>query len=523
KKGDNHYFVDFGKAVIGGLQLTVEGVAGQNVEIRLGEELTAPHTVMYQLRTGNMYQETWTLKDGPQTIEHWGMRVFRYAEVVNAAVETGSIKALVLSYPFDEEAAEFECSNSVLNDVWDLCKYSIKATSLDLYVDTFTRERLPYEGDAYINQLSHYCVDREFALPRYSIEYLYYRPTWPTEYKQLSVLMAWEDYMYTGNKESLEQNYAVLTTKPLDQCINADGLVEKPIKDDLIDWPNSQRDGYVFTDVNTVINSINYKALRDMASIASVLQQQDDYAYYTSLADTLQDAMNEHLYDPVVGAYRDGRGVDHWATHASAFPLAFGVPTSQQAPRVAQYLAQRGMRVGVYGSQFLLQALYNGGEDQAALDLMSARTGNSWGHMIYDLGATIVTEAWDPAQKPNMSFSHAWASAPANTIVRGMFGILPLEPGFSVFQIKPQLGDLEWAKLQVPTIKGTIKVEVESTNKLFEMKVTIPTNTVATVFVPMQKGSILEYDQMVLAAEIAGGYAIIERVGSGIHTFTVRK
>ena len=44
------------------------------------------------------------------------------------------------------------------------------------------RERIPYEADAYLNQLAHYGVDREFALARYSHEYLLANPTWPTEW-----------------------------------------------------------------------------------------------------------------------------------------------------------------------------------------------------------------------------------------------------------------------------------------------------------------------------------------------------
>ncbi|MGM0876504.1 MAG: hypothetical protein ACQEWV_17475 [Bacillota bacterium] len=36
------------------------------------------------MRTGNTYLDKWNLKDGPQVLEHWGYRVFRYAEIVGA-------------------------------------------------------------------------------------------------------------------------------------------------------------------------------------------------------------------------------------------------------------------------------------------------------------------------------------------------------------------------------------------------------------------------------------------------------
>lgn len=70
----------------------------------------------------------------------------------------------------------------MLNRVWELCRYSVKATSFaGIYVDG-DRERIPYEADALLNQLCHYSVDREFTLARRSHEYLLNHATWPTEW-----------------------------------------------------------------------------------------------------------------------------------------------------------------------------------------------------------------------------------------------------------------------------------------------------------------------------------------------------
>ena len=119
----------------------------------------------------------------------------------------GDVRQIAVSYPFDDGAASFASSSRVLNDVWELCRYSIKATTFcGVYVDG-DRERIPYEGDAYINQLGHYCVDREFTLARSTHEYLLDYPTWPTEWASHSVLMAWADYLYTGTSSSIEAYY----------------------------------------------------------------------------------------------------------------------------------------------------------------------------------------------------------------------------------------------------------------------------------------------------------------------------
>lgn len=79
--------------------------------------------------------------------------------------------------PFDDAASSFACSDPALVEVWDLCKHSIKATSfLGLYVDG-DRERIPYEADAFINQLCHYGVDAHSATGRFTHEHLLAHPT----------------------------------------------------------------------------------------------------------------------------------------------------------------------------------------------------------------------------------------------------------------------------------------------------------------------------------------------------------
>jgi hypothetical protein len=78
------------------------------------------------------------------------------------------------------------------------------------------------------------------------------------------------------------------------------------------------------------------------------------------------------------------------------------------------------------------------------------------------VGSTITLEAWDQKYKPNMDWNHAWGAAPANIISRHMWGITPLTPGFGTAQIKPQMGDLSFTEIKVPTRKGIIHAEYKS-------------------------------------------------------------
>ncbi len=529
-----HYFLDFGRSIIAGFRLAnIEGESGQEVDIRLGQELLGPQRVRYEKRTNNTYQEVWTLTDGPQTLTNWGYRSYRYAEVIGAppGLDASNFQAAVLRQPFDESESHFESSDFVLNDIWDMLKYGIKATSLDVYVDTHSRERRNYEGDAYINQLSQYAVERQYAFPRYSMEYLYYRPTWPTEYKQFSIKMAWKDYMYTGNADSLAEHYEVLQDKTTEPFINEDYLVEKgpeeggqwgPWGRDLIDWPHALRDGYEFSDINTVINSFNYRAVELLGRIAEVIGEDEDAAEYSELAGNLREAINDHLYDPEAGAFRDGLDIDHHALHASIFPVSHGAAREEYLEPLAEHIFGRGMQCNVYGAQFVLESLYAAERPDLALERMNAVEGNSWGHMMYRLGATIATEAWDPSLKGNMAYSHGgWGSAPANNIARGLFGIQPLEPAFNTFQVRPQPGGLAWAQYKKPTIKGPISVEFTEQGDGFEMTVTVPVNTRAQVHVPRmgEEHAEVTVNGETREGRVEGNFVVIDDVGSGTHTF----
>src|SRR5690606_17426010 len=205
---------------------------------------------------------------------------FRYVELegYDGPVEEIDIIRFDVHYPFDHFAAHFERSDTVLNAVWEFCTHSIKATFFTgLYVDG-DRDRIPYEADAYINQLSHYGVDKEFSMARRSHEYLMHHATWPTEWILQSVLMAYNDYLYTGDIRSVRYHYDDLKAKLLLPLRETNGLIStktgKQTKQlmqsihyqgdslrDIVDWPhtggfgmvgNVETEGSVFTDYNEI-------------------------------------------------------------------------------------------------------------------------------------------------------------------------------------------------------------------------------------------------------------------------------
>ena len=497
KVGENHYFIDFGKDSFGTLSINSKSVIKDTLIVHLGEKLNDNNLIDRKPGGSIRYQQL-KLTNIPQNSEYivklkadkrntnppaitlpdsFGVIMpFRYCEIENLKVPISDldIKQKVYNYKFNDSSSGFKCSDSVLNQVWDLCKYSIKATSFaGLYIDG-ERERIPYEADAYINQLSHYCVDNEYSLARRTNEYFVNHATWPTEWILHTVLLFYYDYQYTGDVEPLVKHYNALKSKTLVELEREDGLISsksplvtkellksvglnRPMRD-IVDWPAGERDGYEMTEVNTVVNSFHFFNLKLMAEIAGRLGKKTDSVYFYNKSVLVKNTINQKLFDSSKGIYIDGENSKHASLHANMFPLAFGIVPAENQTSVVEFVKSRGMACSVYGAQYLLEALYKHGEADYALSLMTSKSNRSWWNMIQS-GSTITMEAWDMKIRPSADWNHAWGAAPANIISRNMWGVTPAAPGFAKVKIKPQLSNLTFSNIKVPTIKGTITEE----------------------------------------------------------------
>ncbi|MBN2712832.1 MAG: hypothetical protein JXR97_10440 [Planctomycetes bacterium] len=452
---------------------------------------------------------------GPQAIlmppEIGEVMPFRYCEIIipdGKSAKLIDISQVMVHYPFNDDASHFKCSDETLNQVWDICKHTIKATTFcGLYVDG-DRERIPYEGDAYINQLCHYCLDASYEMARATQRHFIHHPTWPTEWLLHSPLMAWAEYMYTGDAAFMDECYDDLQLRTLECLKREDGLISTETgmvtselvdalhldrsPKDLVDWPPKEftkgnfgeRDEYDMAPVNTVVNAFHYKALQAMAHIAEALNRKADASNLSAAAALVAKSINELLFDKDRGVYIDGESSTHASLHANMFALAFGLVSQDRTKSVIEFIKSRGMACSVYGAQHLLDGLYGAGEDGYELSLMTARHDRSWWNMI-ELGSTMTLEAWDWKYKNNLDWNHAWGAAPANIIPRRLMGLRPTAPGFGDMIIQPQPGSLEYGEIKLPTPHGPVEMSFENkSGKAFQIHVDIPEPITATVHLP---------------------------------------
>ncbi|MEZ0611661.1 alpha-L-rhamnosidase C-terminal domain-containing protein [Fibrella sp. WM1] len=545
---------DFGDDAFGQVWLTAQTTATtDSLVLHVGERLTPegnvhrkpPGTIRYRRLVLRLRPGTHTYpvpippdkrNTGPKAIlmpDYIGeVLPFRYVELEAPApsVQVSELVRHVVTYPFDEAAATFSSSDTTLNRVWALCKHTIKATSFAGYYVDGDRERIPYEADALINQLAHYATDAEYTMAKRSLDYLIFHATWPTEWSLQNVLIAWNDYRYSGDARNLTRLYADLKAKLLLPLARPDGLIStrtgkqtpafkasihyetfdgRPTLQDIVDWPQQgvlglgkkeagETDGFVFRDYNAVVNAFHYQALQHMAELAHQLGKPDEAAQFRQRGEQVKQAYQATFIDPATGLVTDGDSTRHASLHANMMALAVGLVPDANRARVLAHIRSRGMACSVYGAQFLLDALYNAHEADYALSLLTSTAERSWYNMLRT-GSTMTTEAWDTRYKPNQDWNHAWGAAPANVIVRKLMGVEPLTPAFGVIQVKPQPGSLKQASLQLPTLHGPVRVSfIQRTPRGFaqrgrtqrelarqwHLRLTLPANTKGVVYVP---------------------------------------
>jgi len=526
---DRTLFLDFGRAAFGRLRVDLSGFSpGDTLVVRLGEKVVAGRidpapggNIRYSADTvvvaPGMGTQLWFPRkrnvrntSGRAVLLPDTMGIvlpFRAAETVSRRRLAGTEAVRrVYHHAFHDDAASFRSSDSLLNAIWDFCKHTVKATTfMGVYIDG-DRERIPYEADALINQLSHYAVDTVYDIAQNTARYLLFSPAWPTEWHLQMHQILWYDHLYTGNTALIREHYGLLDLKTLRRMAGPDGLIStktppqdtallraihyrtfdrKDVLRDITDWPQNgnsrlagpayagETDGFVFCDYNSVVNAFHYRSLELMAEFARIAGRPKDVGMYRSLAARVRQAFRTRFLDPATGLVRDGDTTRHSSLHANMFALAFGLIDAAEKPRILAHIRSRGMACSVYGAQFLLDALYDNGGPAHAFSLITDRGPRSW-HRMLVAGATMAVEAWDLVFKPNLDWNHAWGTAALNAITRKVIGMEPVAAGSSRIRIKPQLDGLDSLQARIPFPTGIADFRFRRTAGGMQVEVRLP-------------------------------------------------
>ena len=571
--GPGWWLLDSGAEFQGGFELQLNASSHPSgsvvAVVQLSDELQANGSAMWNSRAGMHYRDTWlfpptaTARLEQLAFSHHEFSEFRYAELILTDAASGAPLDLDPSsqftasfwrvrYAYDEARAAVVATTSAdLDRVFAFASATLRATSIDLYADSNTRQRsIDCMADDVVAALNQYSTTSELALPRAMSAQLmaigpagYISPVW-ADWTVLPGLSSFYDALYSGDLtfaaplfDSLAYNHTYFS------AINASsGLVEGVSGlSALIDTSGGSDDGFRESPTNAVVQAWSYLGLRSFAQLGRWIGRGDDAARLDAAADAMRAGVRALLLnDSSVGsaavAVCDGRcaATPHLSVHSTFYALYSGLFADDDAltTRLAAYVRARaaedtvlGVPCGAYPVQFLLYALYADGYDHgnAAFAVLTAQTKHSWLHMMEVLGATATMECWLPEELPNLSFSHVWSSSPAIIVPQQFFGVNPTSPGFATFDVRPQPGPVLQGRATLPTVRGPITVSFAQSLPsagCFDLSLVVPGGSVARAFVPRYGATVsVKVDGVAVSAAVEGDFAWVG-VPSGAHSIT---
>jgi alpha-L-rhamnosidase len=256
------------------------------------------------------------------------------------------------------------------------------------------------------------------------------------------------------------------------------------------------------------------------AHAAKVLGHDADAEKYGNLAEKTRFAFQQTFYDPVSGSYGPYGG--------NIFALRMGVPADQKGRVISalksDILANGGhLDTGIFGTQFFFEVLSENGLHELAYEAMNKPTQPGYGWWIGQ-GATTTWEQWDGDGSRN----HPMFGGGIVWFYRKLAGMNtdPDQPGYRHIIFRPQpASEISFASYSNLTPFGTAAIDWKKENNRFELKITVPVGSSATVYVPAtdrklvtEGGRSLQEVKDILFKGIEDGYVIL-KVGSGDYVF----
>jgi alpha-L-rhamnosidase len=563
------YIFDFGQNFAGVIRLKVKGPAGTRVQLRYGEMVHPDGRLMTENLRKARATDSYILRgdaDGEAWSPRWTYHGFQYVELTGLPEKPGleTVTGLVI-HSDTPLVSSFECSDEVLSKFWTNTTWTQRANFIEVPTDCPQRdERLGWMGDAqaYIRTatcnadvaafFTKWLDDVEEAQRSFGA-YPDYCPypmghgtpgkTFGTAWTDAGIICPWTVWRVYGDTRVLERHWASMSRFMQWRAASTtpDGLGVS-IGNTWGDWLNvGEATPVEFID--TCYHALDCKL---MAEMADAIGRKLEALTYRNRLDGIRAAFNRTYVTNQAALTVDSQ---------SAYVLALwvGLLPEKAAPKSAALLAdklarnQYRMTTGFLGTKPILPALSAAGYHDLAVRLFQSRKFPSWGYEVSN-GASSVWERWDSYTKEHgfngqnggqnasmNSFSHYAFGAVIEWAFRDLAGIDTDGPGFKQLLIRPgppapdsdpDQKPIDWVKAEYGSIRGKIVSHWKRAADRFELDVTIPANTTATVFLPAkdqagvtESGKSLEAAEGVKFLRLEGERAVLA-VDSGTYRFT---
>ncbi len=538
------FIYDLGQNFAGCARLKASGNAGTKIVLRFGEMLDSDGLLYTTNLRGARVIDTYILKGGAEEIwePDFTYHGFRYVEITGYPGKPGmdAITGVVMQSGL-AETSTFATSMPLLNRLYSNIVWGQRSNYFEVPTDCPQRdERLGWMGDAQVFvRTASYNMDIAPFFTKWMVDvedgqradgaFTDVAPAVLTgvssAWADAGVICPWTIYNVYGDKRIVEKHY-----KSMERWIDF----------------QKQRSGNNLSFIGGYGDWLNVNQPTDKGLIST--------AYYGRSVDLLaqmaraigrKEAAEKHnkLYRGIGKAFTgyfmasDGKISGDTQT-GYLLALNFGLIPDKLRKHAAAHLVDGiknrdwSLATGFLGCSMLLPTLTEVGRTDVAYRLLTNRKYPSWGYSI-DQGATTTWERWNSYTKENgfgdpgmNSFNHYAYGAVGEWMFSTLAGIDMEEPGYKRILIHPRPGGgLTWAEASYNSIRGLIAVSWKFRDNDVTLDVTIPANTVATVYVPAgseadvaEDGGPVDKSQGVKFLRMEPGAAVFE-IGSGKYSF----
>ncbi len=509
-----NYLYDFGQNASGIVELKIKGKKGQEVRL-VPAELIDDKKQANQKASGWPYYLSYTLKgDGVETwrplFTYYG---FRYVQVDGAIPENDkSLNGLPRIIGMEmlhtrnssPEVGRFECSNELFNRINSLILWAIRSNFQSVLTDCPHREKLGWLEQTFLMGGGiHYNFDlyhlyskqvmdmieaqtAEGLVPDIAPEYVHFDSGFrdSPEWGSASVVLPWMVYTWYGDMTLMDKAWPMMVRYvEYLKSKSKNNIVSHGLGDWFDYGPRSPGTAQL-TPIALTATAIYYYDLRLLTRMAEILGKKEEQQRLSLWANEVKESFNKEFFNPKTCVYSTG------SQTAMSMPLCFGMVDDQLKARVVSNLVDtikthnKALTAGDVGFHYLVQALTEGGASQLLFEMNNRDDVPGYGFQLKK-GATALTESWPALEE--VSNNHLMLGHIMEWFYTGLGGISQEENSIASKQITihPEtVGDITKAKAEYQSPYGLISTEWTKKNGKFALKISIPVNASAKVYLP---------------------------------------
>jgi alpha-L-rhamnosidase len=537
---------DLGQNMVGWVRLKVTGEAGTQLTLRFAEMLNPDGTIYTANLRNARATDVYTLKGGNEEI--WEPRFtfhgFRYVEITGSKEKLGpeAVTGVVI-HSDTPRVGNWESSSAQLNQLYHNILWGQWGNFLSVPTDCPQRdERLGWMGDAQsFCRTASYNADVASFFTKWLLDVKdaqspggAYTDVSPrvccgegtAAWADAGIICPWTVWQVYDDKQMIERQYESMA-KYIDYL--------KEHSKDLIRPAEGYGDWLAIgADTPKEVLSTAYFAHSTelLANMARAIGKEDDAKKYDELFNDIRNAFNKAFVSD------DGRIKGNTQT-CYLVALAFNLLDDEKQKKAVEYLVDdirskaNHLSTGFVGVKYLLPTLTKYGHTDLAYELLNQDTFPSWLFSVKQ-GATTIWERWDGwtpdkgFQDPGMnSFNHYALGSCGQWMFGTIAGIDldPTQPGYKHLIIHPRPGGgLTECKASYNSIHGLVRTEWHVDTDSYKLKVTVPANTTASVYIDGPQEKITESGKPAEMAEGVkferpDGQSSVFAVGSGTYEF----